>query len=858
MRPVIRIKLKIMMFNIQLNNLKTPRFFMMHKRNHIMRVFFSVLLLLTATICFSQSEPNLKLWYKTPSGKTWENALPIGNGRLGAMIYGNTEKETIQLNEHTVWSGSPNRNDNPLALDSLAIIRQLIFEGKQKDAERIAGRVIITKKSHGQKFEPVGSLQLAFDGHENVSNYYRELDIERAVTKTTYTVGDITYTREALASFPDRVIVMRLTASKPGSISFTASFTTPQKRATIKTTPSKELTIFGTTSDHETVKGMVNYKGIVRMKLEGGALTANDTSLTISNANAVTVYISIATNFNNYHDISGDENKRAADYLNKAFPKSFSTILPAHVAAYQKYFNRVKLNLGTTDAANLPTDERLKNFNSTNDPNLVTLYYQYGRYLLISSSQPGGQAANLQGIWNDKINPPWDSKYTININAEMNYWPAEKTNLAEMHEPFLQMVKDMSVAGQQTAKDMYGARGWVAHHNTDIWRATGAIDGPNWGVWSAAGGWTSQHLWEHYLYSGDKNFLASIYPVLKGASTFYVDYLVEHPKYHWLVVNPDESPENTSKAHQNSALDAGVTMTNQIVFELFSTTIKAAEILKKDAAFTNTLKQMRKRLPPMHIGQYGQLQEWLDDIDDPKDNHRHISHLYGLFPSNQISPYRTPQLYSAAKTTLTHRGDVSTGWSMGWKVNWWARMLDGNHAYKLIQNQLSPVKTTGTRYEGGGGTYNNLFDAHPPFQIDGNFGCTSGITEMLMQSANGEVHLLPALPDVWQNGSISGLRAIGGFQIVSMEWKDAKLIKVVIKSTLGGNLRLRVPNEMKLATGAVLKKATGKNSNPFYQVEETPAPIVSEKATITPLQLKETTVYDLSTAAGKTYTLVAQ
>jgi alpha-L-fucosidase 2 len=858
MRPVIRIKLKIMMFNIQLNNLKTPRFFMMHKRNHIMRVFFSVLFLLIATICFSQSEPNLKLWYKTPSGNTWENALPIGNGRLGAMIYGNTEKETIQLNEHTVWSGSPNRNDNPLALDSLAIIRQLIFEGKQKDAERIAGRVIITKKSHGQKFEPVGSLQLAFDGHENVSNYYRELDIERAVTKTTYTVGDITYTREALASFPDRVVVMRLTASKPGSISFTASFTTPQKRGTIKTTPTKELTIFGTTSDHETVKGMVNYKGIVRMKLEGGALTANDTSLTINNANAVTVYISIASNFNNYHDISGDENKRAADYLNKAFPKSFSTILPAHVAAYQKYFNRVKLDLGTTDAANLPTDERLKNFNSTNDPNLVTLYYQYGRYLLISSSQPGGQAANLQGIWNDKINPPWDSKYTININAEMNYWPAEKTNLAEMHEPFLQMVKDMSVAGQQTAKDMYGARGWVAHHNTDIWRATGAIDGPNWGVWSAAGGWTSQHLWEHYLYSGDKNFLASIYPVLKGASTFYVDYLVEHPKYHWLVVNPDESPENTSKAHQNSALDAGVTMTNQIVFELFSTTINAAEILKKDAAFTNTLKQMRKRLPPMHIGQYGQLQEWLDDIDDPKDNHRHISHLYGLFPSNQISPYRTPQLYSAAKTTLTHRGDVSTGWSMGWKVNWWARMLDGNHAYKLIQNQLSPVKTTGTRYEGGGGTYNNLFDAHPPFQIDGNFGCTSGITEMLMQSANGEVHLLPALPDVWQNGSISGLRAIGGFQIVSMEWKDARLIKVVFKSTLGGNLRLRVPNEMKLATGAVLKKATGKNSNPFYQVEQIPAPIVSEKATITPLQLKETTVYDLSTAAGKTYTLVAQ
>ena len=598
---------------------------------------------------------------------------------------------------------------------------------------------------------------------------------------------------------------------------------------------------------------MVNYKGIVRIKLESGSLNANDTSLTIKDANAVTIYISIATNFNNYHDISGDENKRAADYLNKAFPKSFAAILPAHVAAYQEYFNRVTLDLGTNNAAaNLPTDERLKNFNSINDPSFVTLYYQFGRYLLISSSQPGGQAANLQGIWNDKINPPWDSKYTININAEMNYWPAEKTNLSELHEPFLQMVKDMSVAGQQTAEDMYGARGWVAHHNTDIWRATGPIDGPNWGVWSAAGGWTSQHLWEHYLYSGDKNFLSSIYPVLKGASTFYIDYLVEHPKYHWLVINPDESPENTSKAHQGSALEAGVTMTNQILFELFSTTIKAAEILKKDVAFVDTLKQIRKRLPPMQIGQYGQLQEWLDDVDDPKDNHRHISHLYGLFPSNQISAYRTPELYSAAKNTLIQRGDVSTGWSMGWKVNWWARMLDGDHAYKLIQNQLSPVDPASR----GGGTYNNLFDAHPPFQIDGNFGCTSGITEMLMQSADGDIHLLPALPDQWETGTITGLRAIGGFEIISMEWKNAKLVKLIIRSMIGGNLRLRVPNEITLSGGNTLRIATGKNVNPFYQIEETPAPIISPKAIITKPQLKETFIYDLSTQANKTYTLI--
>lgn len=818
------------------------------------KIFFAFLVFVTTTVS-SQTKGDLKLWYNTPAGKTWENALPIGNGRLGAMIYGNPEKETIQLNEHTVWSGSPNRNDNPLSLDSLAIIRQLIFEGKQKDAERIANRVIITKKSHGQKFEPIGSLQLTFDGHENVSNYYRELDIERAITKTSYTVGDITYTREALASFPDRVVVMRLTASKPGKISFIGSFTTPQKRATIKTTPSKELTISGTTSDHETVKGMINYKGIVRVKLEGGVLTANDTSLTIKNANAATIYISIATNFNNYQDISGDENKRATDYLNKAFPKSFATILPAHVAAYQKFFNRVKLDLGHSNGANLPIDERLKNFNSTNDPSFVSLYYQFGRYLLISSSQPGGQPANLQGIWNDRINASWDSKYTININTEMNYWPAEKTNLSELHQPLFEMVKELSVTGQKTARDMYGARGWVAHHNTDLWRINGAVDGATWGVWSAAGGWMSQHLWEHYLYSGNKSFLASIYPVLKGAASFYVDFLVEHPTKHWLVINPDMSPENAPRAHQNSSLDAGTTMTNQIVFDIFSSTIKAAEILKKDAAFIDTLRQMRKRLPPMHIGQHGQLQEWLDDIDDPKDNHRHISHLYGLFPSNQISPYRTPQLYNAAKTTLIHRGDVSTGWSMGWKVNWWARMLDGNHAYKLIQNQLSPVATGG---RGSGGTYNNLFDAHPPFQIDGNFGCTSGITEMLMQSANGEMHLLPALPDVWPDGSISGLRAIGGFQVQSMEWKDANLVKVVIKSTLGGNLRLRTPNALKSSSGVVLRKAAGKNTNSFYQVEETVTPVISDKANLDPLQLKETLVYDLQTQAGKSYTFLAQ
>ena len=781
-----------------------------------MRKSFSIGFLLVAG--FVKAQQNLKLWYNKPA-TVWTEALPVGNGRLGAMIFGGVNEELVQLNEATLWSGGPVRqNVNPQSPQYLPKVRDALFRGEYDSANALVKKM---QGLYSESFMPLGDLVIRQNfGEAHPSAYYRDLNIEDGMSVSKFTIDGTEYKREIFASAPDQVIVVRLSASKTRQLNIVVTARSMLRsrldtdsngaiilsgKAPAHVDPSyynenKDPVIYG---DPDRCRGM-RFAVVIKAVSKDGKINTSNDGIHINNASEVILYLSAATSFNGFDkcpDKEGkDEKAIAKNHLNKALTKTYAQLLSAHRTDFHKYFNRVSLRLNgdKETKGNLPTDERMDLYSKGGkDPGLETLYFQYGRYLLISSSRTANAPANLQGIWNKELRAPWSSNYTININLQMNYWPAEAGNLSEMVKPLAGLIKNISVTGKRTAKEFYNANGWVAHHNSDIWALSNPVGDlgkgdPKWANWSMGANWLSRHLWEHYLYTGDKNFLKqTAYPLMKTAAIFTLDWLVADSSGH-LVTAPSTSPENDFYFgdKKTTGLSVATTMDMGIIRDLFENVADASRILKIDARFRDSIINAGKKLYPFAVGSKGQLQEWYKDFEEVDPHHRHVSHLYALHPANLISPVKTPELAKAARRTLEIRGDEGTGWSLAWKVNFWARLLDGNRAYALYRNLLRLTKENNTAYNRGGGAYPNMFDAHPPFQIDGNFAGAAGLMEMLLQSQGGEIYLLPALPDAWKEGDIKGLVARGGY-VVNINWSNSKLTRATLFARQGGKCIVR-------------------------------------------------------------------